>query len=66
ENSADWSFVAAMKQLADSLNMNVIVEGIESEFQQAELESLGCQFGQGWLYGKPKPESIVIELLENS
>lgn len=60
DNTADWSFVLAMKQLADSLGMKVVVEGIENEFQQAELESFGCQFGQGWLFGKPQTEATVM------
>lgn len=60
DNSADWSFVVAMKQLADSLGMKVIVEGIENEFQQAELESFGCEFGQGWLFGKPQTEELLM------
>lgn len=60
DDSADWSFVVAMKQLADSLGMKVIVEGIENEFQQAELESFGCEFGQGWLFGKPQSEELLM------
>lgn len=60
DDSADWSFVVAMKQLADSLGMKVIVEGIENEFQQAELESFGCEFGQGWLFGKPQSEELLL------
>lgn len=58
--NADWSFVLAMKQLADSLGMNVVVEGVENEFQQAELESFGCQFGQGWLFGMPQTEAMIL------
>jgi diguanylate cyclase (GGDEF)-like protein len=60
DKTADWSFVLAMKQLADSLGMNVVVEGIENEFQQSELESFGCQFGQGWLFGMPETEKTIL------
>ena len=60
DKSADWSFILAMKQLADSLGMKVVVEGIENEFQQAELESFGCQFGQGYLFGTPQTEAVIL------
>jgi diguanylate cyclase (GGDEF)-like protein len=61
DENADWSFVLAMKQLADSLGMKVIAEGIETEYQQTELESFGCQFGQGWLFGMPQTEKMILE-----
>lgn len=38
--------------LAHSLGMNVVAEGIEDEDVRAELETLECDFGQGWLFGK--------------
>jgi EAL domain-containing protein (putative c-di-GMP-specific phosphodiesterase class I) len=33
----------------------VIAEGIETEAQHNLLRSLGCHYGQGWLYGRPLP-----------
>lgn len=60
EEDSDWSFVLAMKQLADSLGMKVVAEGIENEYQQAELESFGCEFGQGYLFGMPQPEATIL------
>jgi EAL domain-containing protein (putative c-di-GMP-specific phosphodiesterase class I) len=38
--SAYWSFVVAMKIIADSLGIKVIVEGVENEFQQTEANIL--------------------------
>ena len=58
--SADWSFVLAMKNIADSLGIKVIVEGVENEFQQTELDSFGCQFGQGWQFGRPQTEANIL------
>jgi EAL domain-containing protein (putative c-di-GMP-specific phosphodiesterase class I) len=40
DKSADWSFVLAMKNIADSLGNKVIVEGVENEFQQTEANIL--------------------------
>ena len=39
--------------LADSLNLGVVAEGIESGGQLASLRELGCGFGQGFLLGSP-------------
>lgn len=40
-------------QLAHSLGMDVVAEGIETEAVRGKLLELGCNFGQGWLFGKP-------------
>lgn len=40
-------------KLAHSLNMDVVAEGIETEEVREKLLELGCNFGQGWLFGKP-------------
>jgi EAL domain-containing protein (putative c-di-GMP-specific phosphodiesterase class I) len=40
-------------RLAHSLKMDVVAEGIEDEDIRAKLLELGCNFGQGWLFGKP-------------
>ncbi|ODR95120.1 hypothetical protein AUC70_05195 [Methyloceanibacter stevinii] len=35
--------------------MNVVAEGVETTAEESVLRKLGCQLGQGWLYGKPSP-----------
>jgi len=39
--------------LAHSLGMNVVAEGVETEAMRDKLLELGCDFGQGWHFGKP-------------
>ncbi|MGC9223775.1 MAG: EAL domain-containing protein [Terracidiphilus sp.] len=54
--------------MAQSLNLEVIVEGIETT-QQADYFSLATKkiYGQGWLFGRPMPaEALSAELLGNS
>jgi len=40
-------------QIARTLRLEVIAEGIESEVQRDLLTSMGCQFGQGYLLAMP-------------
>ncbi len=40
-------------QIARTLQLEVIAEGIESELQRDLLISMGCQFGQGYLLAMP-------------
>ncbi|MEI7841727.1 MAG: EAL domain-containing protein [Gallionellaceae bacterium] len=45
--------VTSSIELAHSLGMDVVAEGIETEEVRARLLELKCNFGQGWLFGKP-------------
>ncbi len=45
----------SMINLAHALGAVVVAEGIEREGQIAELEELGCELGQGFLFARPGP-----------
>jgi EAL domain-containing protein (putative c-di-GMP-specific phosphodiesterase class I) len=45
--------VQAAIDLAHSLKMDVVAEGIEIEDERLALLECGCDYGQGWLFGKP-------------
>lgn len=54
ESSAtDDALVKAMIAMAHCLGIKVIGEGVETAAQAAILRSAGCDFFQGYLYGKP-------------
>ncbi|MBZ9605515.1 putative bifunctional diguanylate cyclase/phosphodiesterase [Phyllobacterium chamaecytisi] len=55
--------VAAIMDMANRLDMRVIAEGIETIDQERQLSELGCQFGQGYLFGKPVSAADIRELL---
>jgi len=47
------ALVHAVVALARNLNIRVVAEGIETAEQLMTLQSLGCQFGQGYFFSKP-------------
>jgi EAL domain-containing protein (putative c-di-GMP-specific phosphodiesterase class I) len=49
----DRGFVASMVDLARSMSARVVAEMIETEDEARLMSSLGVEFGQGWLFGKP-------------
>ena len=44
---------SAIVALGETLRMNTVAEGIETEAQRGHLLSLGCELGQGYLFAPP-------------
>jgi diguanylate cyclase (GGDEF)-like protein len=53
EINSQNSIVSTIINLAHTLNMDVVAEGIETEAQREILRSLGCDYGQGYLMSAP-------------
>jgi EAL domain-containing protein (putative c-di-GMP-specific phosphodiesterase class I) len=47
--------VLALARLCANLGVQLIAEGIESHEEATTCLQLGCQFGQGYLFGRPQP-----------
>jgi EAL domain-containing protein (putative c-di-GMP-specific phosphodiesterase class I) len=45
----------AMIRLSRDLGLDLIAEGIETRAQHEGLLALGCEQGQGFLFGRPEP-----------
>jgi len=50
--------------MGDSLNLKTIAEGIEHPEQIKELQSLGCDAGQGFHFARALTEEEMEEFLE--
>ena len=48
-----WAFARAIIALGNSLGLPIVAEGIETPEQLRVLRRLGCELGQGFLFGRP-------------
>ena len=55
EDEESRKIVSAVIGLGRSLGLTTVAEGIETEEILALLRGLGCDVGQGWLFGRPAP-----------
>jgi len=60
----DEVIVKTIVNLAHNLEMDVIAEGVETEEQLESLKSLGCEFGQGFLFSEAVPADEATALLK--
>ncbi len=60
---SDLELVSAAIAMGHGLNLKVIAEGIETEEQYKLLAALNCDYGQGYLFGKPVPLQEFNKLL---
>jgi EAL domain-containing protein (putative c-di-GMP-specific phosphodiesterase class I) len=59
------AFVRAIVDLAATLGLTVVAEGIEDELQAAALIQLGCRRGQGFYFAPPLEAAAIDQLFES-
>lgn len=65
-NTNDQAIVRTIISMAQSLNLEIIAEGVETEEQLFILQINGCNSFQGYLFGKPMPiEGVEALLFQN-
>ncbi|UAY64415.1 EAL domain-containing protein [Enterobacter bugandensis] len=62
-NEKSRKLVETIINIARTMEMTVVAEGIETDEQQAILTSLGCDYLQGYLFSRPLPAEQVPWLL---
>ncbi|MCA1619112.1 MAG: EAL domain-containing protein [Acidobacteria bacterium] len=63
EGGENTEIVRTILLLARNLGMRVVAEGVETEAQLARLQSLSCEYGQGYLFSKAVNATAVGRLL---
>jgi diguanylate cyclase (GGDEF)-like protein/PAS domain S-box-containing protein len=58
--------VQAIIDLAHNLEMDCIAEGVETEDQLHQLQRLGCEAAQGYLFAKPLPPDQAVQYLQSA
>jgi EAL domain-containing protein (putative c-di-GMP-specific phosphodiesterase class I) len=58
-DNEDTTIVEAVVKLGQALGLVVMAEGIETPLQLARLRELGCDKGQGYLFGRPRPAALI-------
>jgi diguanylate cyclase (GGDEF)-like protein/PAS domain S-box-containing protein len=61
-----WSIVRAVLDMAYTLSLDVVAEGVETEAQRDELARLGCGLAQGYLFSRPVPAAALTDALNRS
>ncbi|MEO5340239.1 MAG: EAL domain-containing protein [Magnetococcus sp. MYC-9] len=66
QDADDAAIIRAFIQLAHSLSLTVIAEGVETEEQLRFLRSEHCDEVQGYLYSRPLPEASFVEFMKRN
>jgi diguanylate cyclase (GGDEF)-like protein/PAS domain S-box-containing protein len=59
EDLEDTAIVGMVVELAHTLGMEVVAEGVETEAQARLLGEMGCDLGQGYRFSRPLPSEEV-------
>ncbi|MBR2549610.1 MAG: EAL domain-containing protein [Clostridiales bacterium] len=65
-SDASRQYVAMIISIGHILNLKVISEGVESQDQVAVLKSIGCDYVQGFVWGRPMAPEDAEKLVEKS
>jgi diguanylate cyclase (GGDEF)-like protein/PAS domain S-box-containing protein len=65
EDLEDTAIVGMVKELAHTLGMEAIAEGVESEGQATQLREMGCDMAQGYHFSEPLPPEEIPALLSS-
>lgn len=63
QNSKMWTILQNTVRMIKDLNMEIVVEGIETEEMVKKFSDLKCDFIQGYFFSKPIPQREFVEFI---
>src|SRR3954452_17064945 len=66
EGSHDAAIVRAVNEMANTIGIGVVAEGVQTEEQVRMASTLGCGFAQGFHFSEPVPVADIERLLGQS
>lgn len=64
QNSKMWTILQNTVRMIKDLNMEIVVEGIETEEMVKKFSDLKCDFIQGYFFSKPIPQREFVEFID--
>lgn len=64
QNSKMWTILQNTVRMIKDLNMEIVVEGIETEEMVKKFSDLKCDFIQGYFFSKPIPQQEFVEFID--
>ena len=64
-NESSKQYVASMISIGHIMGLDVISEGVEEEKQLEALKNIGCNYIQGYIWGKPMTPENAEKLVES-
>lgn len=62
----DAAIIEAIVAMAHKLKLRVLAEGVETPEQEAAVREFGCDYLQGYLYGRPMPAEATASMLHSA
>ncbi len=66
DNDSSKQYVASIIAIGHIMGFNVISEGVEEDEQISVLKEIGCDYIQGYIWGRPLPEEQAEKLVRDS
>lgn len=61
----DFEIIKSISEISKTLNMKVVIEGVETKNQFNELKKITCDFFQGYYFSKPLNKSMFLDLIKD-
>ncbi|MCH5342549.1 MAG: EAL domain-containing protein [Acetatifactor sp.] len=65
-NQKVWIFLKNTVKMLKDMNMEIVIEGVETQEMLDKFTDLQCDFVQGYFFSKPIPQNDFVEFISNA